>query len=1379
MFYRKLCLTLCGCISWLLSSAQQDQIQFSGIDLADGLSHNQVNTILKDARGFMWFGTLSGLNRYDGYQFKVFKHDPGDSTSLTDDFITNIYELPDNKLYLDTRGGPSIYDPHTETFTRNVKGYFKQLHIHAKVLRDVIKDNQGNFWFNGADEGVYRYNPSTGKTLWLKCDGWTDHSLLAVGISALQKDTRGNIWVIHLDKTIEMLDPVSGKVKKRINLFKQHDSRFSVDYRLFVDNSGALWVYRLNAMEGITFFDPATGTKRVLDKGAGKLNNNLINSILQDGKGMIWIGTDHGGINLLDKRDFRIRYLVHKEYEQTSVGQNSILNMYRDNAGIMWVGTFKKGLSFYHEKILKFPLFRHQGNNAKGLTYEDVNRFTEDDQGNLWIGTNGGGLFYFNRKTGVFKRYVHKQDDPNSLGNDIIVSLYLDKSKKLWIGTYFGGLDSFDGKSFKHYRHQESDPESLSDDRVWDILEDSRGRLWIATLKGGLDELDTNTGVFRHKRAGQTNSVSSDYISCLIEDKQGNLWIGTSNGIDKRTPDGLFTHYQNKPGQRNSLVNNIVYDLMQDSNGFIWVCTRDGISRLDPKSGMFLNFGIKEGLTEKATLKILEDPQKNLWVSTANGLFTLLVSKQRNGIFSYAFRRYDETDGLQGSAFNANAGYKTRAGELIFGGANGFNLFRSDQIRNDRSLPVIVFPELLIANKPVVIGKKTGGSVILSESPVLTNKLALRYNQNGFTISFAALNYFNPEKIRYKYKLEGFDNHWQEVQSNNRRATYTNIDPGDYIFRVKSTDASGNWVNNERTMEIKIRPPFWRTNFAYILYVAAFAGSLLFLRQRGIRRIKKEFLVEQDRQQAKRMHELDVLKIKFLTNVSHEFRTPLSLIITPLDKLIRQAPETEKQQLQMIQRNGRRLLNLVNQLLDFRKMEVQELKLHSKTGDIIRFIQELSASFTDVAEQKNISFDFSTDRNSLITVFDHDKIERILFNLLSNAFKFTPQNGVVAITLNVLPLANGSVKLVLKLVDTGIGIPGDKQDRIFERFFQDDVPDSMVNQGSGIGLSITKEFVKLHGGTITVESKVNEGTTFVVTLFFDEQQAEINSLPENRSSLIRKSVSGKLAEVAVVQDAGHKSKKPVLMLIEDNEDFRFYLKDNLKAYYQIAEAGNGREGWQKILAVHPDLVVSDVSMPEMNGIDLCKKIKADKRTVHIPVILLTALTSEDQQLSGLETGASDYMTKPFNFEILLSKIRNLLQQQENAKKTFTKQLEFKPADQEIESVDDKFIRQLAQHIERHLSDTGYTVDQLSADMNMSRVGLYKKILPLTGKSPIEYIRFYRLHKSKPILLKSQLTIAEVAYEVGFSNPKHFSKYFKEEFGILPSAFALTKADENQ
>lgn len=1351
--------------------AQQDQIQFSRIDLSNGLSHNQVNSILKDSKGFLWFGTLSGLNRYDGYKFKVFKHEAADTSSIVDDFITNIYELPGHKLYLETHSGPNIYDDVSQRFIRDVKGYLNGLGVKGKVIRDILRDRDGNFWFNAVDQGIFKYTVSNAKATQIKC-GTTGTCLDKTAVSAIQQGPDGNIYTIHQNKSVEILDRKTGKVLQRIQIFKKKNPSDFQDFKVFVDRSSAIWVYTMNNQHGIDYYDPLTGQRRYIDKGPRGLNNNLINGILQDPNGLIWIGTDHGGVNLLDKRDFKIRYLVNREDDQKSISQNSITSLYKDSSGIIWIGTFKKGLSLYHPKILKFPLYRHQLSNPNGLTYDDVNRFVEDSQGNLWIGTNGGGLFYFNRKTGDFKKYVHEAANANSLSNDIIVSLFIDKQNLLWIGTYFGGLDSFDGRTFKHYRHLPGVPNSLSDDRVWDIIEDSKGRLIIGTLSGGLNIMDRRTGTFSHKVAGEANSIGSNAISCLLEDKQGNVWIGTSDGVDEWKSKGRFVHYSNRSGNSNSLINNIVYDVMQDSYGFIWFTTREGLSRLNPATGKFLNFGKKQGLTELATLKIVEDESRNLWVSTANGLFKVLVKQIQPKGLSYSFRKYDEHDGLQGSAFNANAGYKTRAGELMFGGANGFNLFNPANIHNDTTKPIIVISELQLANRTVGIQEVIDGRILLNQSIEYTKKLDLRYNENGLTVEFAALNFFDPRKIKYRYKLDGFDKRWQEPQADSRRATYTNIDPGDYTFRVVSTDASGNWVNNEASLQIHISPPFWRTTLAYIFYVFCIGGTLFLLRRRGIQRAREEFMREQERHQAKHLHDLDLLKIKFLTNVSHEFRTPLSLIITPLERLIQQAGDPQKQQLQMIQRNGRRLLNLVNQLLDFRRMEVQELKLQPKKGDIIVFLQELCLSFSDVADRKNIDLSFETNRGSLITRFDYDKVERILFNVLSNAFKFTPQGGKVNVSL--LCKAEGDqTRLNIQIQDTGIGIEPEKKDLIFERFFQNEVPDSMVNQGSGIGLSITKEFVKLHGGSIEVESEVNQGSTFIISFLFDEEQTA-GALVTEKRQLFMTSAEGDAAIKPESAAIDPNSKKPIVMLVEDNDDFRFYLKDNLREFYQVVEAVNGREGWQKVLALHPDLVVSDVSMPEMNGIDLCKKIKSDKRTAHLPVILLTALTNEDQQLTGLETGASDYMTKPFNFEILLSKIRNLLMQQALSKKTYQKQVAVKPIHADIESVDDKFVRQLSMHIEKHLSNSAYSVDQLSADMNMSRVGLYKKILPLTGKSPVEYIRYYRLQKAKP-LLESQLTISEVAYQVGFSNPKHFSKYFKQEFNILPSAYATEKS----
>ncbi|MES2455429.1 MAG: two-component regulator propeller domain-containing protein [Bacteroidota bacterium] len=1349
--------------------AQQEQIQFSRLDLSNGLSHNQVNTIFKDEKGFLWFGTLAGLNRFDGYQVKVFKHDPRDTTSLSDDCILNIYQLPDQHLYLETRSGANVYDQKKQRFIRDLKSYLKTLNINTNVIQDILKDDSGNYWFNAVRDGIFKYEPGKRRTTHFRSGGFGPHEIGKQAISSLQKDKAGQIWIIYRDKRIALLNPVTGKIHQQILAFQLNKPSEFQDFKMFIDNDGDFWIYTVNIQRGIDYYSRRTNNRRFLDKGAGALNNNLINGILQDAQGQIWIGTDHGGINLLDKKDFSVRFLTHEEDDPKSVGQNSILSLYKDPSGIIWVGTYKKGVSFYHKKILKFPLYRHRYNKPNGLTYDDINRFVEDQSGNLWIGTNGGGLFYFNRKTGQFKQYRHEQGNPNSLTNDIIVGLFIDKAQQLWIGTYLGGLDRFDGKNFKHYKHKDSDPKSLADDRVWDIMEDGKNRLWVSTLGGGLDLLDRSTGAFTHHKVGQSNSLHSNFISCAITDTKGNIWIGTSDGLDQMTSNGKFIHYQNEPGKSNSLINKVIYDLMEDSHGYIWIATRDGLSRLDPKTRSFRNFEVKDGLTEMATLKILEDNNQNIWVSTANGLFAVTVSPNKAGDFSYTFRKYDEHDGLQGSAFNANAGYKTRAGELVFGGANGFNLFQPATIKNDNSKPGIIFSDFQIANKSIGIGERLGGRVLLNKAISFTDSLKLSYDQNGFTLEFAALNFFDAQAIRYRYKLEGFDQHWQELQGNNRRATYTNIDPGNYVFKVISTNASGKWLDNAANLEISIPPPFWRTWLAYVVYALIVVITLLLIRRRGIQRIRKEFLLQQERQQARRMHELDMLKIKFFTNMSHEFRTPLSLIITPLEKLIRQAREQDKQPLIMIQRNGRRLLNLVNQLLDFRRMEVQELSLHRRPGDIVQFIRELSFSFTDEAEKKHIHFSFQTSRNSLITLFDHDKIERILFNLLSNAFKFTPEAGLVEVKLEDGQDFKHNPELILRVSDSGIGVPEDKQDKIFERFFQSITPDSIVNQGSGIGLSITKEFVKLHDGEISVKSRQGGGSVFTVVLPLPELQPAADDVVAEQISFSTEQTERDPA-LQTNEAPGRPGRKPVVLLVEDNDDFRFYLKDNLKEYYEIVEANNGKSGWQKVLAIQPSLVVSDVSMPGLTGTELCRKIKADKRTAAIPVILLTALIAEEQQLEGLETGASDYMTKPFNFEILLSKIKNLVAQQRISKQTYQKQLEVKPSEVVIESMDEKFIRSVSLQMEKHLADPDYSVDQLSSDMNISRVGLYKKLIQLTGKSPVLYMREYRLKKAIPLLEKSQLTISQVAYEVGFSNPKQFSKYFKQHFGVLPSAY---------
>ena len=1378
------------------------QYQFRRIDIGKGLSHNQVTSIFKDAKGFMWFGTMSGLNRFDGYQFKVFRHDNKDSLSIDDDYISNIFEFPGGKMMVATRNWMNLYDPQTEKFSHKIAELMDGLALPNASIISTIKKSNGDFYFLFSQEGLFRYTPERKKAQKINLSP-------EVRITSLSENKDGNFWLIYSDGNIELFDTKAQKIISQTGLLKSYVRSNQLSYKIFSDKENELWIYAPGDTKGIFHYNPQTNLLSLISKESGehRLNTNLVMGILQDNQSNIWICTDHGGINILNKKDGSVQYVVNNRDNNNSISQNSITSTYKDDNGIIWIGTYKKGLNSYHESIIKFPLYKNHPSEPHSLSYDDVNRFAEDAKGNIWIGTNGGGLIYFDRGKDIFTQYKHQPSNPNSLTNDVIVSLWIDHTQKLWIGTYFGGLDCFDGNTFTHYKHNPADSKSISDDRIWEIFEDASNQLWIGTLGAGLDLFDREKKIFYHHQFGTPNSLQSNYISALAENKQGDLWIGTANGIDiLGKKSGNFIHYGYTADNAGGLSNGNVISIYIDKKNRAWVGTREGLDLFNEHTKTFQHFTIENGLPDNAILNILEDNNGTLWVSTPNGISSMIISEESNGVVSVNCKNYDESDGLQGTEFNENAALKTSKGELIFGGPNGFNIFQPQSMVTDKQVPQIVFTDFQLFNKSISPGEEVNGKILLSNSIAQTQSITLNYNQNVIAIEFAALNYSNAEKSKYAYMLEGFKNEWFVADGKTRKAVFTNLDPGNYTFYVKTAADNGKWNNNAIKLSIKILPPFWKSPFAYFFYFLVVAFALYIGRIVIIRKAKAKFDIEQQRREALRIHELDLMKIKFFTNVSHEFRTPLSLILAPLDKMLKQVAEVgQKQQLQLIHRNARRLLNLVNQLLDFRKMEEKELRLHTSKGDIVQYISDVSHSFSDVGDKKNISFSFNANIDSLKADFDHDKIERILFNLLSNAFKFTSENGHVGVDVFIKPIDEEKNLYQVKLAvqDTGIGIEADKLEKIFERFFQNEIPGSMVNQGSGIGLAITKEFVKLHGGNISVESEPNKGSCFTVTLpliaiLIDNVEEEITqdemplakSISESETTVAEEPVGNEepmdeeeitTPSPAPSKEAKQKNKKSTVLLIEDNDDFRFYLKDNLKEYFIILEAINGKLGWQKALAAHPDLIVSDISMPEMNGIDLCKKIKTDSRTTHIPVILLTALIGEEQQLKGLETGANDYMTKPFNFEILLSKIKNQLTQQQQTKKTYQKQVEVKPSDVVAESPTEKFMQQVLELVEKNISEPDFSVEDMSRAMFMSRVALYKKLLLLTGKTPIEFIRHVRLKRAAQLLKNGDMTVSEVAYEVGFNSPKYFSKYFKAEYDKLPSVYMdeIKKSRDNE
>ncbi len=1348
-----------------VSQSQQNDYPFSQLSVFDGLSHNQVNCMYKDARGFIWFGTMSGLNRYDGYTFKIFRHNSQDSFSLVDDYILKITEAPGNRLFILTRNGYSIYDPSKEQFL-NGSTFLQSLGLPAYNLTTAIKTND-EFWFVYANDGVFRY--SSGKITKITHVDSDPFSPDKSAITDAQKDSHGNIVLVHNNGLLEKVDNHSLRISFRTTAVSRVVGSKPYTYSLFVDDKDDAWLYVPTSALGVFYYPVFAAEARQLSKENGLLNNNIISSVIQDNKGNIWIGTDHGGVNIINKNNFQLTILTSKEENNKTLAENSIYSLYKDDLGIIWVGTYKKGISYYAENKAKFALYKHNPYDQYSLPFEDVNRFAEDSKGNLWIGTNGGGLIYFNRANNTYTRYRHQPGNGNSIGNDIIVSLWIDHKQRVWVGSYYGGLDCFDGNKFTHYKHSEKDSTTIADDRIWDIFEDASNTLWVGTLGNGFDRFDESKKIFYHHKAAL---AGSNFVSSITEDGSGNIWVGTAYGVDVlNKATGKITHYSSAA---NKLSNDNVTFVRKDLNGNMWVATRDGLNVFNPLTQTFQSFTSRDGLPDNNVLTLLQDSSHIFWASTPSGI-SKIIATEKNGIFKLSCKNYDEKDGLQSRIFNNNAAFKTREQELIFGGPNGFNVIQPFSISRNTYKPSIVLTGFQLFNESIHVGEKFNKHVILSSAISETNEIMLKYNENVFSIDFAALSYINADKNTYAYKLDGFNKEWLTTDAKTRRATYTNLDPGEYTFYVKAANDDGIWNDQELKLAIKILPPFWKTPLAYLLYFIVIVTFFWFARRLDMQRAKMRFELQQQKKEAKRLHELDMMKIKFFTNVSHEFRTPLSLILTPMEKIINQAGnDDQRKQFQLIHRNARRVLNLVNQLLDFRKMEVHELKLHPAIGDLAKFIRDVSYSFTDLAENKNIQFSYTSNCNHLITSFDHDKIERILFNLLSNAFKFTPEKGRVNVEVNVQHTGKEAFAEI-KIIDTGIGIAAEKQERIFERFFQNEIPGTMVNQGSGIGLSITKEFVRLHNGYIQVKSELDKGSCFTVFLPFSVEHVVENlsqehpAIPSQQEPPIEKNDAPAMQPVAA-----NGYNKPVILLVEDNEDFRFYLKDNLKEFYHIVEAENGRIGWQRTLSAHPAIVVSDVSMPEMDGIALCQKIKQDSRTRHIPVMLLTALIGEEQQLKGLQTGATDYITKPFSFEILLSRIKNILHEQEALKRTYSKHVEAKTSEIKVGSPDERFIQQALQIVEQNLSNASFSVEELSRELCMSRVAVYKKIFTLTGKAPIEFIRSVRLQRAAQLLEKTEMNIAEVAYEVGFNNPKYFTKYFKACFGQVPSVYVVEK-----
>lgn len=1331
--------------------AQQQNISFMNLGSTDGLSSDMVKAILKDKYGFMWFATQDGLNKYDGNHFTTYRHNAKNENSISSNQTLALYEDAAGNLWVGTSAGIALYDRKADAFINfDVRSNIAAIAINADAL--------GNIWIGG-HFGIRILDVKTRKFKKLSFATATDNSLLKRSVPVIYRDRQNHMW-LGADNGLY-------QYRSKGNTFAFYDinQKGTTSYvgGIVEDLKGNIWVGNTQGVVMLPKGKDSIVTYHHNPANPQSLSSNLVYSMYMEPEGNIWIGTEEGLdiLNPLTGKILRVKQDSRNIYSLVGKAVKSILI---DRQGIYWVATYHGGVNKYDKNLPFFNLRHANPFDPRGLSGSVVTSFAPGDNGDVYVGTDGGGLNSFNLNTGLFSHPTL-----NGASQQLAILAVERVGNELWIGTYLKGLYLYDIKTGSS-RQILSGPGKISSNDIFCIKKDSQGRVWLGTNGHGVDMYDPREKKFYNfdsHISGAQHLPTNDFIRVLQEDSEGNMWIGT-NGSGIAIVSPKLDNIRLINTTNSNLPNDYILSVHRAKNGVTWVGTNGGgLSRYNKDTRSFESFSEENGLGNAVIYKILEDESGKLWVSTNKGISSFDPKTRK-------FRNYWHHNGLQSKPFVLGAGLSLPSGQFFFGGAGGFNYFKPSELRTNRTQPRVVFTDLKIANHSV----EPAEDAAIHEQISIADRINLEYRQN-FSLSFVALNYTSPQENRYLYKLDGFDKDWNNVDKINT-AYYTNLDPGEYVFHVKAVSESGDWVTPATSIRIVVKPPIWLTPFAYLVYLLVIVSVLFYIRYLGIRKLKAAFAVEQEktklllrieeeRRESERKHEFDQSKIEFLTNLSHEFRTPISLIMGPVEQLLQTEPNTVKsRQLGMVRRNARRLLNLVNQLLDFRNIEERELKLNTSEGDLVAFARDMTESFKDLSERKQIDLEFSSAVQFYFTRFDHEKVERIIFNLLSNAFKFTLKGGKVVFAIERKKDCEG---LMISVSDSGVGIEPTHQEHIFERFFRSEVNAAVLNQGSGIGLSITKEFVEMHGGTIDVVSEPGKGTTFTVFLPLEESVSDSSTDYDDAADIEEVLEENEVvAEPADVQHDLYTESTPTVLIVDDNDDFRQYLKSSLQSHYRIIEATNGKEGWQRVLSAHPQLVVSDISMPYVSGIELCQKIKADKRTSYIPVLLLTALTAEDDQLLGLETGANDYLTKPFRADLLIVKIRNLLTLNQQMKSAFTRQVKVVGSEVKVERENEKLLTKVVNYVEENLTNPQLSVQELSKSLGMSRGTLYSKILDATGQTPVEYIRGIKLDRAAVLLEKSDMNIAQVCYSVGFTSPNHFSRAFKARFNKLPSEF---------
>jgi signal transduction histidine kinase/ligand-binding sensor domain-containing protein/DNA-binding response OmpR family regulator len=1236
----------------------------------------------------MWFGTTYGLNRFDGRAFKVFKHDAADSTSLSANLVRSIFEDSRGQLWIGLEhGGLCRYDRDAEYFHCH-----RGRELVGQSVNDMAEDAAGNLWL-ATSHGLARLRQEeTGDAVVER----VPLSLLSPYIRKVLVDKQSRVW-LGCERGLFIYDPG----RERLTRVELPDEVYANDeiWALYADVDDRVWIgtyhsglYHVNAWE----------TRAVKSAFAPDPHRSrTIRAIVREPGGRLWIGTRAG---LFSFDGTRHEYYASGNGEEETSSLNSVLSLHVDAKGDLWIGS-RQGISHF-VKERQFTRLYTAGENA--LNNGEIYSFLCEER-TLWIGTELGGLNRLDRETGRFTYYTIATA---GLHSDCVKAI-LREGEELWLGTFMGGiavLNPREGRVTRVYRAT-GEPGAIADDRIWALFKDREGTIWVGHSRG-IEQYDRRTGKF----VKRDDILRDAQVNWITRDSDGELWIGCENELVIYDP---VRKKKNRYSRKSRAM-------VEFPRGSYYVTTTDGLARFDKERGFSRFYTERDGLASNYTLGLLAGIDSTLWVSTTNGLSLFDLKND-------VFKNFDERDGLQDNQFNYGAYARGDRGELIFGGINGFNIIDPARVQNNTYIPPVFITNLKIFNEDAGVG----AGELLTGNIAFTEEVRLRHDQNMLSFSFVALNYVMAEKNRYRYRLEGLEERWVDA-GNTTMATYANLAPGDYTFRVQGANNDGAWNEQGASLRVVIVPPYWQRGWFAALAVAVALWLVVALVRFYLSRqaVKNKLLLEKS--QARALHEVDREKLQFFTNVSHEIRTPLTLIIGPVEKLWRQIQEEEiHAQLGIVYRNARKLLELINQLLDFRKLEAGKYRAEYQEGDLPRFLSGIVDAFRYPAREKGIELSFTSNRAKFITALDTDKVEKIMNNLLSNALKFT-ERGKIAVSLAV-----GEDAYEVRVEDSGVGIPPENLPRVFNRFFQ--AARSSEITGTGIGLAITKSFVDLMEGSIDVKSEPGSGTVFTVCLPLREKR----EAREDEAAL----PDGKL-----------------LLIADDNEDIRAFIRSHFKSNYRVLEAANGREGYEMALKHVPDIIIADMLMPVMNGHEMGKRLKKDERTSHVPVIMLTAVTSKEVELDALLAGIDDYVTKPFDVNILGAKIDNLLQARDALRERIRRDWLMQPGEVVLASPDDKFLRKAVSVVEKFMDDPGLDIGKFSVEMGASRMQLYRKFEALANMTVKEFIRDVRLKRAAQMLGQEKLTVSEVAWAVGFKDLSYFRKCFKEAFGTTPSEY---------